>query len=258
MEQGYTTERLLALRKLTRVIADVLRSQMKDYLSTLAPLMHPKNVLGNYVGNQAYEVSRTGERTFSEFRELYQALAQSRVFNLPREFKTPLELINPKLEMTPVEYKHVATSATQTKTINVTSPLKWALSYAGFSPARGTALLADKLRRSDDLQQFVLHNLMMHAVVSGQTGVAQLLEALHFPLSIERTEELGDLPICYISSSVSTIRLPDDVIIESTEISGMDAFEEIVNLEDVARLHDALKGKLTTLVKEYESEQQSQ
>src|ERR1044072_28448 len=256
MEQGYTTERLLALRKLPPVIADVLRSQMKDYLSTLAPLMHPKTVLGNYVGSQAYEVSRAGEKPLSELREIYQALAQSRDYNLPLEFKTPLEVINHQLEMTPVEYKHVATNATQTKTINVTSPLKWALSYVGFSPARGAALLADKHRRSDDLQQFVLHSLMMHAVVSKQTGIAMLLEALHFPLSIERTEELGELPVCYISSSVSTTRLPDSVIIESTEISGMHAFEEIVNLEDVARLRDPLKERLTTLIEDHEGVQQ--
>lgn len=257
MEQRYTTERLLALRKLTRAMAELLRGQMKDYLSTLAPLMHPKTVLGNYVGGQAYEVSRTGEKAFSDLRDFYQVLVQSRAFNLPQEFKTPLELINHQLEMTPVEYKHVATSGTQSKTVSVTSPLKWALSYAGFSPAKGTALLADKLGRSDDSRQFVLHGLMMHAVVSRQTGIGQILEALHFPLSIERAEELGDLPICYISSSVSTTRLPDDVIIESTEISGMDAFEEIVNLDDVARLRDPLKEKLSALIKDYEGEQQS-
>lgn len=254
MEQRYTTERLLALRKLTRAMADLLRGQMKDYLSTLAPLMHPKAVFGNYVGSEAYEVSRTGEKAFGELREFYQGLVQSRVFNLPPDFKTPLELINHQLEMTPVEYKHVATSGNQSKTIRVTSPLKWALSYAGFSPARGAALLANHPGRGDDLQQFVLHTLMMHSVVSRQTGIGQMLEALHFPLSIEPAEELGNLPICHISSSVSTTLLPDDVVIESTEISGMDAFEEIVNLEDVGRLRDPLKEKLSSLLKEYAGE----
>lgn len=251
MDERYTTERLLALRRLTRAMSELLRGQMKDYISTLAPLMHPKNVLGNYVGSQAFEVSRTGEKSFNELRELYQELVQSRLFNLPPDLSTPLELINPQLEMTPVEYNHVATSGTQSKTVSVTSPLKWALSYAGFSPTKGRALMADKLSRNDALQQFILHALMMHAVVSRQTGVAQILAALHFPLSIERSEEFGNLPICYISSSVATTRLPDKVIIESTEISGMDAFEEIVNIDDVARLRDPLKENLNDLISKY-------
>lgn len=251
MDETYTTERLLALRKLTRAMSELLRGQMKDYISTLAPLMHPKTVLGNYVGGQAFEVSRTGEKGFNELRELYQSLVQSRLFNLPPEFSTPLELINPHLEMTPVEYKHVAKSGAQSKTVSVTSPLKWALSYAGFSPTKGRALLGDKLSRNDALQQFILHALMIHAVVSRQTGIGQILEALHFPLSIERSEEFGNLPICYVSSSVSTTRLPDEVIIESTEISGMDAFEEIVNIGDVVRLRDPLKENLSSLISQY-------
>ena len=250
MEERYSTERLLVLRKLTRAIADLLRGQLKDHTSTLAPLMHPKNVLGNYVGGQAYEVSRTGEKAFNELRERYQAIVKSRRFNLPPDFKTPLEVINPQLEMTPVEYEYAASSGGQSKTVRITSPLKWALSYGGFSPSKLSALVRDQ-RGSDDLQQFVLHSLMMATVISKQTGLCQILEALHFPPGVDNSEATGDLPVCYISSSVSTKRPPDDVIIESTEISGMDVFEEIVNIEDVARLRDPLKEKLSALIQEY-------
>lgn len=251
MEERNSTERLLVLRKLTRAIADLLRGQLKDHISTLAPLMHPKSVLGNYVGSQAYEVSRTGEKAFNELRERYQALVQSRDFNLPPDFKSPLEVINPKLEMTPVEYDYVATGDGQSKTVRITSPFKWALSYAGFAPARLSALLADRRSSGDDLQQFVLHSLMMASVVSRQTGISQILETLHFPVSVDTSEKSGHLPVCYICSSISTQRPPDNVIIESTEISGMDVFEEIVNIEDVPRLRDPLKEKLTALVQDY-------
>jgi len=251
MEERYSTERLLVLRKLTRAMADLLRGQLKNYISTLAPLMHPKSVLGNYVGSQAYEVSRTGEKAFNELRERYQALVKSRDFNLPPDFKSPLEVINPKLEMTPVEYDYVATGDGQSKTVRVTLPLKWALSYAGFAPARLAALLSNKRSSGDELQQFVLHSLMMASVVSRQTGICQILETLHFPLSIDSSEKSGNLPVCYISSSVSTRRPSDEVIVESTEISGMDVFEEIVNIEDVARLRDPLKEQLTALVQDY-------
>lgn len=251
MKEDYTTDRLLMLRRLTRAMAELLRGQMKEYLSTLAPLMHPKTVLGNYVGSSAYEVSRTGEKAFNELREHYQALVKSRVFNLPAEFSTPLELINSQLEMTPVDYQHVVTNGVESKTVTITSPLKWALSFAGFSPAKGRLLLREKLGVNDSVQQFVLHTLMMHAVVARQNGIAQILEALHFPLSVEASAEFGNLPVCYISSSISTTRVPDEVIIESTEISGTDAFEELVNVEDVGRLRDPLKERLTSLISNY-------
>jgi len=248
MEESYSIQRLLALRKLTRAMADYLRGQMKEYLSTLSPLFRPKSVLGNYVEGGAYEVSRTGEKAFKELQETYQALAQSKLYKLPPDFKTPLEIINPQLEMTPVEYTHVASDGGESKTIVVTSPLKWALTYSGFSPARLRELIANKNRAGDALQQFVLHYLMMNTVVTKQAGLSQMLDALHFPLSIERLKEFGDLPVTYITAAISTTRPPDDVLIESTEVSGMNVFEEVVNTEDVERLRDPLKERLVELM----------
>jgi hypothetical protein len=249
MDERYNIQHLLALRKLTRGMADVLRSQMKELLSTLAPLLHPKVVFGNYVDGETYGTSRTGEKAFKEFRELYHTVAQSRPYNLPLEFKSPLEVINPQLEMTPLEYTHVATIGNESKTITVTSPLKWALTYSGFSPGRLKILLTERKRTGDELQQFVLHYLMMHIVVSKQVGVAQILKSLHFPLSSERSPEFGELPITYVSSAISTLRPPDDVLVESTEVSGMNAFEEVVQLEDVDKLRDHLKEQLVEIAK---------
>jgi hypothetical protein len=254
MKEGYSTERLLALRKLTRAIADLLRGQMRDYLSTLAPLFHPRLVFSSYVEGSSFDVSRVGEKAFRELQELYQVIARAQIYKLPTEFKTPLEIINPQLEMTPVIYNHLATGGGESKNVAVTSPLKWALTYGGFGPMRLKALLAEPKRTSDELQQFVLHYLMMHIVVAKQSGVSHILDALHFPLLTERSPEFGDLPITYISSSISTIRLPDNVIIESTEISGMNAFEEVVNIDDVAKLRDPLKEQLTQLLKSYVDE----
>lgn len=254
MEEGYSTERLLALRKLTRAMADLLRGQMKDYLSTLAPLFHPRTVFSSYVEGPAYDVSRIGEKAFKELQEQYQVIAQSRLYRLPAEFRTPLEVINPQLEMTPVEYTHVVKGEDDSKTVAVTSPLKWALTYAGFGPARLRSLLTESRRTSDELQQFVLHYLMMHTVVSKQAGLSSILDALRFPLVTERSEEFGALPLTFIASSISTIRLPDAVIAESTEISGMDAVEEVVNTPDIAKLRDPLRAQLTELLKSHGAE----
>ena len=52
-----------------------------------------------------------------------------------------------------------------------------------------------------------------------------------------------------ISSTLSTLRPTDDVIIESTEISGMDAFEELLNTEDVSRLANPFKDTLVPILR---------
>ncbi|HAF13953.1 MAG TPA: hypothetical protein DHU55_02330 [Blastocatellia bacterium] len=249
MEELYNTEHLLALRKSTRAIADLLRNQMKVYLSTLAPLFRPRNVLGNYAQGGTYEASRTGEKPFKELQELYQSIAQSKLYQLPSELKTPLEVINTQLEMTPVEYMYVANSGGDNKSIVVTSPLKWALTYRGFGPGRFREVIDSADRSTDQLQQFVLHYLMMHSVVAKQPGLSRILEDLHFPVNVEYSPEFGDLPLTYVASSISTIRPPDEVLVESTEVSGTNAFEEIVQLEDIPKLRDPLKEQLLEITK---------
>jgi hypothetical protein len=44
------------------------------------------------------------------------------------------------------------------------------------------------------------------------------------------------------------MRPSDDIILETAELTGMDAFEEVVNLEDVSALADPLKQRLADAV----------
>ena len=55
----------------------------------------------------------------------------------------------------------------------------------------------------------------------------------------------------FISSSVSTILPHDDVVVESTEVSGTNAFEEIVNFDDIAALRNPLKERLAELLERH-------
>ncbi len=150
--------------------------------------------------------------------------------------------------MAPMEYSHSAKTEGESKTVVVTSPLKWVLNYSGFSLGRLRELLSDRNRKSENVREFLLHYLVLHAVVSNQPGVTTILDALHFPITTGRLPGFGDLPVTFISSSISTMRPPDEVIIESTEISGSDAFEEVINLEDISTMRDPLKEKLSGLV----------
>ncbi len=246
-DEPYSIQRLLSLRKLTRAIADLLRGQLKDHLSAMAPLFRPRNVLGDYVQGASKEGTRGSERALQELQRLYAAVAGSKPYHLANELKPPFEIINAMPEMSQVEYHHLAKSDAGNKTVLVTSPLKWTLIYAEYSPKKLKELLANQNPNNEEMHRFILHYLVLHVMTVGHPGISKLFEALRFPISSGRLAEFGDLPLTNISACVSTIRPPDTVIIENTEISGQNAFEEIINLEDLRNLEDPLRSQLMEL-----------
>jgi hypothetical protein len=248
MEERYSTKKLLVLRKLTRAVADLLRGQVKEYLATLGPLLRQRSVLGDFIESNTKEPVKGSEAAFKELQHLYETVAPAKPFGLPKELKPPLEVISALVEITPTEYAHEAKTEKESKTVTVTSPLQWVVSYAGFGPRRAPELLADRNRMAE-LQQFVLHALMLQIVLIRQPGLVKLLGALSFPVSTGRLPGCGDLPITYLSAAVTTLRPPDDVIIESTEVSGMDAFEEVVSIDEIVQLRDPLRDRLIEIVK---------
>jgi hypothetical protein len=250
-DELYSTRRMLVLRKLTRAIADLLRAQVKDYLSTLAAMFRPASALAGFLQMPGKEPAPGADRAFKDLQTLYEGLAGKKPFHLLGELKQPLEVASSVVELAPVEYVYVAKDESSSKIVTVTSPLKWVLTYAGFAPRRLKELFADKDQGGKNLQQAVLHYLMLHVVVSRQGGVTRLLEGLHFPVSSERWPDFGDLPIPCIGSPITTLRPPDAVIIESTEISGMDAFEEVINLDDIVQLRDPLQKRLLELAQQH-------
>lgn len=248
------TQQLLQLRKLTRAISDLLRGQLKDYLTTLSPLLRPRVVLGDYVQSSTKENVRGADKAFKDLQSLFESVAGGKPYNLSKELKPPVEVIGSTLEMIPMEYSYVATTERETKTVTVTSPLKWVLFYSGFNLSRLRTMVADRNRSDGEVRESVLHHLVLHTVIARQTGVAQILESLQFPIRSERIPEFGDLPVTVISSTLSTVRPSDEVIIESTEISGMNAFEELIDVGDIGKMGNALKDHLLNLVRTHSSD----
>jgi hypothetical protein len=245
------TQQLLQLRKLTRAVSDQLRGQLKEYLVTLSPLLRPRTVLGDYIQGSTKETVRGADRAFKDLQSLYESVAGAGPFHLAKELKPPVELVSSTLEMLPLEYSYVAKGQQGEKTVAITSPLKWMLVYTGYPLTRLRQVLLDRNRSDSELRECVLHPMVLNAVITKQSGVGRILEALHFPLRTETFPGLGQLPITVVSSTLSTLRPPDDVIIESTEISGTDAFEELLNTDDVIRLANPFKDSLVPLLKNH-------
>src|SRR5262249_14999200 len=150
----------------------------------------------------------------------------------------------------PVDYPHVAKTGSDTRTIMVRRPLTWALTYSGYAPSRLPDLLKAKLRPGDELQHFVLSYLFMHVVTRNSPGIMHMFDALHFPITTSTSEEFGKVPITRIGVAVSTRRPSDDVLLQSAELTGMDAFEEVVDVEELSNLRDPLKERLLELVRQ--------
>ena len=93
---------------------------------------------------------------------------------------------SPALEITPLDYYHVAQSGTDTRKIKVRCPLTWVLTYTDFPPTRLQELLDTKARSIEELQRFVLSYLVMHLAATSDPALRMVFEALHFPLTTSK------------------------------------------------------------------------
>jgi hypothetical protein len=237
---------LLALRKLTRAIADAARSQLTEYLTTLTPLLQPQGVLGDYVQGAQKEPVLKAEQAFKDLKALYETVAPAKPLNLRRDLNAPFSFSNLMLDITPLDYVHVAQTESGPRSITVRSPLTWTVTYAGFSPKRMQEVL-DQNVRGDELQRFILSYLIIHVVMKYRPGVTKILEGLHFPVTTTTVPEFGQLPITRIGIGISTHRPSDAVVVESAELTGMDTFEEVVTVDDITRVPDPFKERLTEI-----------
>lgn len=245
---------LLVLRKLTRAITDAARVQMTEYLKTLTPLLRPHVVLGEYIQGGQKEATRRADKAFKDLQAMYEAVAPTKPFYLQRELSPPLDLPRVGMEITPLDYVHSAQSASGPRKIRVRCPLTWVLTYADFPPTRLQELLDSKGRDAAELQRFVLSYLALHLVTTQDQALMQIFDALHFPITTAKSPQFGELPITRIGLPVATSRPSDAVVIESAELTGMDAFEEVVNVEDVKRLGDPLRERLLDLARQHTPE----
>jgi hypothetical protein len=89
-----------------------------------------------------------------------------------------------------------------------------------------------------------------HVVTRSEPGLMQLFDALHFPLTTTKSPEFGELPITRIGIGISTTRPSDALVIESAELTGMDAFEEVVRVDEITQLADPLRERLLEIARQ--------
>jgi hypothetical protein len=132
----------------------------------------------------------------------------------------------------------------------VRSPLTWTLAYSGYPLARLPNCSKARLQIGDELNQFVISYLLMHVVTTNSPGLMSVFDALHFPITGTTLPEFGPLPVTRIGVAMSTRRPSDEVILQTAELTGMDAFEEVVNVQDLSQLRDPLKDRLLEIARQ--------
>ena len=253
MSERDSVKSLLVLRKLTRAIADAVRGQLAEHLTTLTPLLQPQGVFGEYIQAPQRDTTLKAEQAMKELKALYEAITPVKPLNLRRDLSPPFSFSNISLEITPVDYVHQARSEDGTRKITVRSPLTWTLTYAGFAPNRLQEVL-DQQVRGDELHKFIVAYLLIHFVMKYRPGVTRMLEGLHFPITTATVPEFGQLPITRVSIDIATRRPSDEVVLESAELTGMDAFEEVVDVDDIERLRDPMKERLLEIARKHAPE----
>jgi len=247
-ERTLTFEQLVGLREQTEAIAQLLLQQLTAYLETLRPLLAPRRLLGKYTGVK--EDVTGADRAFAQLQEKYKQL-YGKPFVLPAELEERwLANVDNRLELHPWEYSHQVKSERETKTVTMTSPVRWVLTYSsGATLAQTRQTVASKeARRSDAVCQFVVNALVMHALLARYAGLSQILTDLHYQVGPETLPGLGELPLMTITSCLPSFRPPDHLILTATRFSGVPAFIELIDVEALPNLADPLKTRLAEIL----------
>lgn len=244
MDEAWSTQRLLKSRRFTRAVAEVTRERVGEIIATLQPLFRPRSVLGGHVASSSKQSVQGADQALRRLQELYGSVASSRALNLEHGLESPIDLGEPELEISPTTYVHTINSHGCSRAVTVTNPLRWTLGYQGYRVDRLRAALSQPERSMSEIRSLVVHSLVMHVVVTSQPGLTRLLADLHFPIEASTVPDLGDIIVTSIGLALSTKLPPDHVIVESTEISGADAFEELLEPGDVSLIPNDLQARL--------------
>ncbi|MCK5647833.1 MAG: hypothetical protein KAI22_03050 [Gammaproteobacteria bacterium] len=249
MDDLFDIPKLLKLRKSTNIISSYLEQELKSHITTLSPLFHPKLVFGEYINGSKQNV-KGSDVTFKQLQKVYKSLTQTKLFyDRLEELKPPMDVFASVLELNPYEYDYQASSDGESKTIRIISPVKWVLGYKNQGITQLKELLSDRMSSANSYVQIcVLHHLVINSVCSKRDDVLKLLAALRFNISTESSAEYGNIPLVVVSCPVRTIRPSDELIIQSTELSGASIFEEVINEDDINQLIDPYKEHLLELL----------
>jgi len=226
------------LRDISRQFCATLQSQAGGHIETVRQLFRPAAVFGAFLIGSHKDAPRDAATAYASFKTYFGEVASGKPLSLDPSLPEALELSFGTPILNPYSYPHEITTRTGPKTVSVSSPLQWVLSFPDYPYARFLELVSAPKRNADDIRPFVLHYAALHFVVNRNPRIQALFEALRFPMRSEKLPGFGDFPFLVVRPPAGTVRPPDDVIAQVCKYSGIDLVEEILDTESWANLED--------------------
>jgi hypothetical protein len=241
-------EQLLQLHSLTKDVAKLCQKQLRTYLETVALLFRPRRVLGDAIEGAERELVGNSDRAVAELKDLYRKVA-ARPFDLRPELSFPLESVSTQLQLYEWEYLHQSKTDRGWRSIKVTTPLTWVLTYSStYSLSMLRQVLAgQEQRNAEAVQSFVLRACMMNMHFAKFPGIADLLAGLRYRVEVRRSPEMGDLPLVTISAALNTIRPPDHLVSVASGLAGGTTFAEVLDVDTARILKDPLRQAIADI-----------
>jgi hypothetical protein len=253
--ESLNVDQLLRLHTLTKEVGKLCQKQLRGYLDTMALLFRPRRMLGEAMEGAERESVGGSERAVTELRDLYRKVAL-RPFDLRPELSFPLESVSTQMQFYEWEYLHQTKTDRGWRSIKVTSPLNWVLTYSSnYSlPMLRQVLAGQEERDSEAVRAFVLRACLMHLHFMKFPALAELLGGLRYRVEVRQSPETGDLPLVTVSAPFATIRPPDSLVTVASGLAGGASFAEVLDLATVQNLEDPLRQQIAAIFKKHGQE----
>ena len=253
--ESLNVEQLLHLHTLTKDVAKVCQKQLRGYLDTLALLFRPRRIFGDAIEGAERESVVGADRNIAELRELYRKVAL-RPFDLRPELSLPLESVSTQMQLYEWEYLHQTKTDRGWRSIKVTSPLTWVVTYSSnYSlPMFRQVLAGQEERDAEAVRAFVLRACLMHLHFAKFPAIAELLAGLRYRVEVRNSPETGDLPLVTVSAPFSTMRPPDSLVTVASGLAGGASFAEVLDLGSAQNLKDPLREQIAAVFRSHGQE----
>jgi hypothetical protein len=239
-------EQLADLRGKTEAVSGLVFNQLREHLETIRPLLAPRRLLGDYVRSPIKEEVIGADAVVRRLQEKYKEVCGKPFALTPDLDEAALAMMESRIELYPWEYTCEAKSERESKTVTITSPVRWALTYtSGYTLSQLRQALVGKVeRRQEDVRQFLVNALVMQYVLAKFPGITRLLKDLRYDVKIDTCSGLGELPLVTITSVLPSFRPKDDTLLAATALSGVPAFVELIDFGAVSKMESRLKMQI--------------
>lgn len=237
-------QQFMKLRQITEKIVSALEKRLKGHLNILRPLFIPRKLLGTYVRSATMEEVPGSDKAFAELQEQYASICE-KPFGLPRKLHAPLPSMSNQLEGAPFTYS-LYSGDSQEKPTNIMAATRWILSYRSECPLNRLKAMVSEVepQQADDMRQCLINHLAMVIFLKHYPALTQLLQDLRYEVGIRELPDFGGLPVVVLKAPLETFLPPDNFIVQVTQLSGIPAFQELIDLDAVDNIPDPLRESL--------------